>query len=50
MDILSWTISDYACRKQELYKAVCDELSEYKGKFEDVKPAEIATIIRKKMR
>lgn len=50
MDILSWTISDYKCRRQEIYKVVCDELAEYPGKLVDVNVASFATNIRRKLR
>ena len=50
MDILSWTISDYKCRRQEIYKVVCEELAEYPGNLVDVNVATIASQIRRKLR
>ena len=50
MDILSWTISDYKCRRQEIYKVVCEELAEYPGNLVDINVASFATNIRRKLR
>ena len=50
MDLLSWSVSNYRCKKQEIYKMVCEELADYPGKWEDLNVANFATEIRKKLR
>ena len=49
IELLSWTISDSRCRKTEIYREVGLYLSTLPSDV-DMNPAEVATIIRKKIR
>lgn len=49
IELLSWTISDSRCRKTEIYREVGLYLSTLPSDV-DMNPAEVATVIRKKLR
>jgi len=48
MNLLSWTVSDYQCRKDELYREICLYLANNTG--EDLNARDVAVDIRKMLR